>query len=176
MRDYTKQAILDAFNSLLNQNPFEKITVEMIATRSGISKATFYRYFMDKYDVMNYSFKRLVDSLFVHEECHSWKDMLYHLAYESKKDAVRVAKAYSSQGANSYSAYLFEYSYKAVEDVARRCRGYELSSEERVLLTIFCFGTVGVIYQWICGKLDTTAQELARQLYNAMPPTLRDLW
>ncbi len=176
MRDYTKQTILESFNSLLNQYPFDKITVEMIATRSNISKATFYRYFMDKYDVMNYSYKRLVDSLFVHEECQSWKDMLYHLAYESKKDSVRVCKAYSSQGANSYSAFLFDYSYKAVEEVAKRCRNRDLSSQEKVLLTIFCYGTVGVTYQWVCGKLDTTAEELAQQLYNAMPPTLRDLW
>lgn len=176
MRDYTKQTILESFNSLLNQYPFDKITVGLIANKSNISKATFYRYFMDKYDVMNYSYKRLVDSLFLHEECNSWKDMFYHLACESKKDAVRIAKAYSSQGENSYTNFLFDYSYRAVEDVTIRCCNRGLTPQEEVLLTIFCYGTVGVTYRWICGKLSISAEELAQQLYNAMPPTLRDLW
>jgi AcrR family transcriptional regulator len=176
MRDRKKHIILESFNSLLSQYPFDRITVEMIANKSGISKATFYRYFMDKYDVMNFSYKRLVENLFIHEACHSWKDLFYHLAYESKRDAVRVGRAYSSQGENSYPNFLFDYSFKKVEEVTIRCRGTGLTPEEEVGLTIFCHGTVGVTHFWVCGKLNTTAEGLAQQLYNAMPETLRDLW
>ncbi|MBR5015534.1 MAG: helix-turn-helix transcriptional regulator, partial [Clostridia bacterium] len=47
----TKNDILVAFNVLAEKKGFERITVQMIADEAGISRATFYRYFKDKYDV-----------------------------------------------------------------------------------------------------------------------------
>ena len=60
---YTRQRIFDAFNELLNHMPFEKITVEMIINQSGVSKSTFYRYFHDKYDVLNFNSMVLAERL-----------------------------------------------------------------------------------------------------------------
>lgn len=53
-KDITKQHITDSFNALFRKYPLEKITVNMIIENAGVSKSTFYRYFLDKFDVMNY--------------------------------------------------------------------------------------------------------------------------
>lgn len=43
--------IRDTMISLLEEKPFSKITVKDILTRAEIQRATFYRYFHDKYEV-----------------------------------------------------------------------------------------------------------------------------
>lgn len=52
MENKTKDIILEAFNSLIEKKAFDKITVQMILDEAGIGRATFYRYFKDKYDMM----------------------------------------------------------------------------------------------------------------------------
>ncbi len=177
MRISTKQTILEAFNALLLENHFDKITIEMIAKRSKISKATFYRYFLDKYDVMNYSYRRLVENAFARPECKSWETMYVILADMAQKDSVRIRKAYSSQGVNSYSAYLFSFSYDTVEKVIKSSRsGAGLTEEERCRLTHFCYGTVGLFYSWVNGDFSFSPETLGQYLYEAMPESLRNQW
>lgn len=46
-----KSIICDTMISLLEEKPFTKITVQDILQRANIQRATFYRYFRDKYEV-----------------------------------------------------------------------------------------------------------------------------
>ena len=62
MSERTMQDILRAFNRLINSRGVENISVSMIADEAGVSRATFYRHFKDKYDVMNYNYKCLLDT------------------------------------------------------------------------------------------------------------------
>jgi len=54
----TRKLLLDAFISLIAEKSFEDITVQDIAARATVNRATFYAHFVDKY--------ALVDSL-IHE-------------------------------------------------------------------------------------------------------------
>ena len=58
----TKREIVSAFNRLVEKHGFDKTTVDMIVREAEISRATFYRYFKDKYEVMTYNYKNLIDA------------------------------------------------------------------------------------------------------------------
>lgn len=45
------QLLLDACSDLMAERPIEKISVAEILSRAGCSRATFYRYFRDKYEL-----------------------------------------------------------------------------------------------------------------------------
>ncbi|MCB2353020.1 TetR/AcrR family transcriptional regulator [Clostridium estertheticum] len=60
--DHTKDYILSVFNEILKKYPMSKITVAQIVEKAGISRSTFYRNYIDKYDIMNYTYKKLIDS------------------------------------------------------------------------------------------------------------------
>lgn len=49
----TKKAILTAFEEMLSEMPFDKITVLSLVKRSGISANTFYYNYEDKYALLN---------------------------------------------------------------------------------------------------------------------------
>ena len=65
MQERTKEDILRAFNSLIEATDFDKITVQMIIDEAGIGRTTFYRYFKDKYDVMNYNYERYLQEYLI---------------------------------------------------------------------------------------------------------------
>lgn len=47
----TDKAIMQALVSLLNQKPFEKITVQDILDETPVTRATFYAHYRDKYEI-----------------------------------------------------------------------------------------------------------------------------
>ncbi len=176
MENLTKNYILDSFNSLLMDYPLEKITVEMIIKKCGIAKSTFYRWFLDKYDVMNYNYKKLVDDLFATSNCHNWKDVYRHLVVRSRINAKRIANAYSYLGTNCYSSFLYDYSYSTVVEKATLFRGENLSKSELLQLSLFCYGVVWITYDWVLGKLQMTDEQLTDELFNAMPNSVKFEW
>ena len=50
----TRQNLTDAFCILLKKNPVQKITIRAICEKAGYNRSTFYKYFRDVYDVLEY--------------------------------------------------------------------------------------------------------------------------
>jgi len=50
----TRQALVSAFCALYQQKPIERITVQEITRASGYNRSTFYQYFTDIYDLLDY--------------------------------------------------------------------------------------------------------------------------
>lgn len=49
----TRKLLIDAFHSLLAEKPFDEITVQDIAARATVNRATFYAHFLDKYALVD---------------------------------------------------------------------------------------------------------------------------
>lgn len=76
-------AVSEAFLSLLTEKSFDGITVNEICARSGYPRATFYNYFNDKYDLLNYLWYRMAAGI----ERESFRDVTpedYLLVYFDK--------------------------------------------------------------------------------------------
>ena len=58
--DKTRYVFAQAIKGLIKVHPLDKIAVTDIVTRSGMTRQTFYRYFKDKYDLVNWYFEKLV--------------------------------------------------------------------------------------------------------------------
>lgn len=49
---YTKDTIMKVFIELIRQKPVEKITVKEVCEKAQINRSTFYKYYLDCYDVL----------------------------------------------------------------------------------------------------------------------------
>ena len=52
--DYSKHYVTEALFKLMESRPFNEITVSDVAKKAGVGRATFYRYFSCKEDVIKY--------------------------------------------------------------------------------------------------------------------------
>jgi AcrR family transcriptional regulator len=78
----TRNLILQAFGSLLAKKGFESISVQDVTDKAEINRATFYKHFVDKYALLDYS----INQMFMQEiekrtlnACHYTPDNLRHL-------------------------------------------------------------------------------------------------
>ena len=77
---YIKRAIEASFLKLLDEHPFEKITVKNIVDDCGLTRNTFYNYFEDTYDV--------VEGLLRAQMCR-----LVHYTEDGESETLSLAQA-----------------------------------------------------------------------------------
>ncbi|BCN30976.1 TetR/AcrR family transcriptional regulator [Anaeromicropila herbilytica] len=177
MIDRTKNAIVDSFNTLIKTTEFEYITSKKIADVAGISKATFYRYFKDKYEVMNYNYKALLDRLLQSPNCTDYRSLYYMLFSIGKRDWQFLYRAFKITGSNSLSDFIYEYSMETVRKITSINRnGDGLTPSEQLQIDVFCVG-ISIIYRkWIFEGYPLTANEAADALFDLMPDSLKYYW
>ncbi len=79
--EYTRFYIVQALFKLMNDYEYEKISVTDIAEKAGVGRATFYRYFKRKEDVLIYYFE------------HNTKGFVYNQRFypRCKEDYIQIA-------------------------------------------------------------------------------------
>lgn len=109
------QRTLDAFShallSLLAERSFERITVNELCERAGYPRATFYNYFDDKYDLLDYGWRRIgahlrldeAATMDAEEGLRVYFDRTYDLCVEHL-DAIKRTLAH-----NAASGYLLNH-------------------------------------------------------------------
>ena len=58
-----KDLLSEGLYILMQQKPFEKITIKQICDKTGVIRGTFYNHFMDKYEALEYLIHRIFLSL-----------------------------------------------------------------------------------------------------------------
>ena len=144
MPDRTKREIVAAFNRLIARSEMEKITTLRIAEEAEVSKATFYRYFRDKYDVLNYNYQSLLDRSL--KQCGNYRD-LYVLLYSFARDQWQnFTRAFNTTGINSFDNFIYSYSRDVVEEITKQNRNGEGLTQEETLS--FPSGDVALQVNW----------------------------
>ncbi len=59
----TRQLLENALRELLEEKDFQSITVQDIAARAAVNRATFYAHFEDKYALLNYSVRDTLETM-----------------------------------------------------------------------------------------------------------------
>ena len=177
MLSRTENAIIGAFNQLIEKQEFNKISVDMILEKASVSRSTFYRYFKDKYEVMNANYKHLLDYFVASGRSSGYRDLIFQL-FDFAKDHARLFKnAMESTGFNSFSNFVYEYSYQTALDITRANRdGQGFSQVEELQVDIFCNGICAVLRNIVNQRYKISASEAADALYEMMPESLKYYW
>lgn len=177
MSERTKQDILRAFNRLINSRGVENISVTMISNEAGVSRATFYRHFKDKYDVMNYNYKYLLDTFGNVNNSKSYCDLFTKLFNTGKNTLNPIKYAFESTGFNSFMNYIFEYSYSFAEEVTKVNRdGVGFTEKEKLQAEVFCRGVSHMYKDWVYGKFSLPPDEAAKSLCEMLPESIKNYW
>ena len=98
-------ALMEAIKLNLREKPFEKITIDDICNDSHVGRRTFYRYFKDKYDLLNrlydHEFCEVVEQKDYRSIWDFYPDICAHL-YSDRKFFLN---AFSVTGQNSFREF-----------------------------------------------------------------------
>ena len=173
MPGFTKTAIMDAFLQLLEERPMERITVQDIVQRCGVSRNTFYYHYGDVYALLEAVFRRDVQRFRdAHPPGEPATEGLLRLM-ESVKARQRVfSHIYSSVNHDFLQRFLFQATEEVfMEYIQKTAQGLNISDKD---LHFVCYAyqsmLVGIFLNWVRdgmkGDLAGTLEQLHRIFLN----------
>jgi len=123
----TKGIIVAAFKELLEQKPFEEIIVQDILDAAGVSRATFYRHFRDKYDIMNTFYLEETSKLIANENDNRKKtETIVRFFLENRSYFSGLMHV---EGTNSFKDFIAENSRQYYLDIYRQKYGLSQNAQ-----------------------------------------------
>ena len=109
MSKYTQKAIIQTFQDMLKQMPFDKITVSAIVSKSEISSNTFYYHYRDIYDLLDTWVRIMWKQLFQDAlEQMSWQDALKSVLHKMQDNSALVYHLFESLSRERMERFVFE--------------------------------------------------------------------
>lgn len=162
---YTKKIIKDTLISLLKEKDINKITVSEICQQADINRATFYRYYLDAYDLLENIQDELVTDL--KNACHKSesngsftgfaKELL--IVFANNKELVKIL--FNTKYNMDFFSDIFEIAYDKFKN--RWEDAYNIDKEYIEYASIYIFnGALGVINYWVKSDFDKDVSEIAK--------------
>ncbi|HPR39506.1 MAG TPA: TetR/AcrR family transcriptional regulator C-terminal domain-containing protein [Oscillospiraceae bacterium] len=167
MAQFTQKAIIRTFLSMLEETPFDRITVSALVARCGISSNTFYYHFQNIYDLLNAWLEEEKEKYLSDlPNCDRWQDLVKALLYDMKSHKAVVNHVLNSLSRDSIEKYVFESSdqtmYRLVAQVAP---DQDLPEEKLRDIVDFCrYAFLGFFLKFIWGHMDFDVEESVDRL------------
>ena len=90
----TKELLADSFRSLVLTMPFQKISIKMITDGAHVIRPTFYNYFQDKYEVIEFLFDQDIGSkveVMIENDMEQEAIKLMFICFDFLKPQARIA-------------------------------------------------------------------------------------
>ncbi len=172
----TRYRLANALKKLVRSKPLAKITVKQIADACGVSRQTFYRCFLDKYDLVNWYFERLVERSFQEMGVSlTLREGLRNKFRFIQAEADFFACAFGSDDANSLMRYDYDYIYRFYSDIITRKTHRPLEPDIAFLLEMYCRGSIEMTARWVMRGMELQPEKMVELLIEAMPSRLESL-
>lgn len=163
---YTKKVIKDTFLKLLDEKDIKKITVSEICKLSDINRATFYRYYLDVFDLLD-----SIEEEFVNELKTAYKPnkddtkTIYEFSkalltvFLENKELVKIL--FNTNNNLSFLNDILEIAYTRCKERWEKDLP-NLSQEDMEYASIFIFnGALGVLNFWVKNDFDKNIDEIS---------------
>jgi len=168
-----KKQLIQAMNCLIEKYPIEKITVEMILKESSISRATFYRYFSDKYKLMNAYYVQHLEQMMLENNSRTQQNTEKYLLF-IQNNKTYFTKLLKYKGEDAFFPTLHKLIFDSIES-----RIYAVKNEKLAVAEIYatCFYSAGTSYcieKWIEEGMLLSPHSLSMTISENVPAAIAD--
>lgn len=170
MANYTTKAIIDHFEEMLVEMPFNKITVSALVERCGISSNTFYYHFRDIYDLLEAWLTAKEDKYAVSldENLADWPELLSRvlkLMQNNSRLVYHIAEALPKERMENYIFGKVQNQFYAV--AKKRVRGMEVPDDFiQSLGGLYCCTMYGYVQKFLWDRMETDVDEAMERFKN----------
>lgn len=173
----TKYRLAEAAKECMKETPVDALTVTRITEVCGVTRQTFYRNFLDKYDLINWYFGKLLDESFA--QMGYGKTVYEGLTRKFEfieKERIFFAAAFRSDDTNCLKEHDYELIFQFYQDLIRRKTGRGPGEEILFQLRLYCRGSIDMTVEWLLSERRLCPRRMARLLVDAMPAKLAALF
>jgi len=170
-----KEILMEALRALLREKPFDNISVSDIITKANVSRATFYRHFQDKYNLMCWVYEAQVNKIV---KKNSRPDQSVNILIESarfmKDNESYFSQIVKYQGQNSFIQFIAKYTYDVtIKRIAEQAGGAEIPEETIFAAKYHCGGIIFTINEWLETGLKQSPEKIGQMIFDCIPMILK---
>lgn len=170
-------ALLQSMKECMKTTTVDNITVKQITENCGLTRQTFYRNFMDKFDLINWYFDKLLAKSFEHMGMgKTVYDALVKKFTYIQEEHIFFAAAFKYDRQNSLRQHDFELILAFYENLIREKTGRIPDETIHCILEMYCQSSIYMTVKWVQGELECTPEGLAKILVDGMPGKLSQLF
>ena len=152
---YTKKLIMSTFQEMLEELPFDRITVAALVKRAGISPNTFYYHYQDIYALLDAWFRERAEAFIPSDAPIEWKahpKTVYHVFDGLSRDRLE--------------RYIFSLTDDVFMKVVQQAaEGRSLSDDRLRSIAAFCrYAYIGFVMQFFWNHMDNAIDESVDRL------------
>ena len=175
VRDKTKKKIASSLMNLVEKKPIDKITITDITVNCDISRQVFYRYFLDKKDLINWIYEEDCGSvIYTGEErfsVKSWLKYIIDILAEKKNFYMHAIKDDSSETFEKLILNKTRFYLKKIKHKTK----VELTKQLEFLVEMTARALVDMIIVEIESEIPVKKEILLDWLMNGMSKEISDL-
>ncbi|MGM9591674.1 MAG: TetR/AcrR family transcriptional regulator C-terminal domain-containing protein [Oscillospiraceae bacterium] len=105
---HTKIALAESLKALMHEKKFARITVDEICEKADVSRRNFYNHFLDKYDLIAWTYDYYFCKMVQRRDDFTVMDYLPQICYDLYEDMPFYRNAFDTDGQNSFRSYCVE--------------------------------------------------------------------
>lgn len=176
VRDKTKKKIASSMMDLLKKKPIDKITITDITVNCDMSRQLFYRYFVDKYDLINWMYEEDCGSvIYTGEEKFSLKSWIKYIldVIEEKKNFY--IHAIQNDTEKIFEKLILDKTRFYLSNIIKYKTSSELTKQLEFLIEMTARSLVNMIIFEIKNELPVKKEILLDWLMNGISKEIADL-
>ncbi|MBQ0059034.1 MAG: TetR/AcrR family transcriptional regulator [Lachnospiraceae bacterium] len=171
----TKNRMMDAMEQLLSEKPYDRITITDITDKCNVTRQVFYKYFINKEDIIANLNQRILCEWTTKADTFTWDDMV-----EKMMDSmINHREFYESTNLVDDKKFTEKNLFKTTYYLYYALVCYALKSEPSedldALIKMCCHGGVYMAVEWASDGMKMSKDNLKDIYYRGMPVELRDI-
>lgn len=176
VRDKTKKKIASSMVELVEKKPIDKITITDITVNCDMTRQVFYRYFVDKYDLINWMYEEDCGSIiYTGEEnfsLKSWIEYIIDILEDKKSFYVHAIQDDSSK---TFENLILDKTRFYLKKIIEYKTATELTKQLEFLIEMTARGLVEMIIFEIEKEMPVKKEILVDWLMNGISKEISDL-
>ncbi len=178
-RQTTKQLLFESFRELAATISLDDISVNDIVQNCGTSRATFYRYFQDKYDLMTQYYCQQIDCicqkhLFENDDLASMQAE-YNAYILQNLNYFRNLSKYDGQ--NNVFDTIYSYCVNMHIHHAKKYYSNEKLPDDLLFaIQYHALGGISMLKKWLSGEMKLTLEQYNDYFSKCMPNIIKNLY
>lgn len=176
VRDKTKKKIASSLMNLVEKKPIDKITITDITVNCDISRQVFYRYFLDKKDLINWIYEEDCGSvIYTGEErfsVKSWLKYIIDILAEKKNFYMHAIKDDSSK---TFEKLILNKTRYYLKKIIKHKTKVELTKQLEFLVEMTARALIDMIILEIESEMPVKKEILLDWLMNGISKEISDL-
>lgn len=176
----TKKVIAYSLKKIMQQTPFQKVSISQIMEVAEIRRQTFYNHFQDKYELLAWTYQQdISENISDFLDYEEWDKVIFRILdyFYRNQEFYRNALQVSEQ--NSFDHYFFQHTQELLETIIK-----DLASRQQIEKSydslhfgaeFFSHAFVGITKEWLLGGCKSEPLVLAAKTSSLLEQSIDGL-